>query len=263
MSVTTHPKKWSDPRTRAAIGRCLARGVTLVETMVVLVLVGLLASAAVLGIGSVGASQMRGAASTIVAYSRVATTRANATGRPVRIVFDLDKGRIWLEESVSSRALRTDPNAPKPEETSSTSGDGFQGPDAERARRAQAEGEAEAERFIEGKGNQKPSFLPIKGLEVGGESVGVSRDLGGTIEYRQVQTEHDVEPHTEGRAYLYFWPGGDTEWASIQLRRSGDKANGLTVIVSPLTGRAKIERGFVELPKRNRDGDISEVEGDT
>jgi general secretion pathway protein H len=240
--------------------RSLQRGVTLIEILVVLVLVALLASAAALGVGSIGASRLRGAAATVVAYSRVATTRTNATGRPVRIVFDLEKGRIWIEESTTSRALRANPDAPDKKKTPSPDDD-YQGPDADRARTAKAEGDAEAERFIEGKGKERPSFVPIKGLEIAGESAGESRDLGGSIEYHQVQTEHDAEPHTEGRAYLYFWPGGETEWASVQLRRSGDKSPGLTVLVSPLTGRARIEHGYVELPKRNRDGDISEVEG--
>jgi general secretion pathway protein H len=231
--------------------------------MVVLLLVGLLVSAAVMGIGSVGSSRLRGAAATIVAYSRVATTRANASGRPVRIVFDLEKGRLWLEESATSRALRADPKKAAESAENAGSDEDFDGPDAERARNARADGEAEAERFIEGKGKQRPSFTPVKGLEVAGEDVGESRDLGKSIEYHQVQTEHDAEPHTEGRAYLYFWPGGETEWASVQLRRSGEKSSGLTVLVSPLTGRARIERGYVELPKRNREGDISELEEDS
>lgn len=243
--------------------RSRQRGVTLVETMVVLVLVALLASAVILGSGSVGASRLRGAAATVIAYSRLAITRTNATGRPVRMVFELDKGRIWLEESTTSRALRANPTKADETRGETDSEVDYQGPDAERARAAKAEGDAEAERFIEGKGRRRPSFEPIQGLEIAGESVGESRDLGGSIEYHQVHIEHDVEPRTQGRAYLYFWPGGETEWASVQLRRAGDKSSGLTVLVSPLTGRARIARGYVELPKRNRDGDISELEGES
>jgi general secretion pathway protein H len=238
------------------------RGVTLVEILVVLVLVALIGAAAVMGAGSIGSSRLRAAAATVVAYSRVAVTRTNATGRPVRIVFDLEKGQIWLEESATSRGLRASANPSKQAGTAS-SDDEYQGPDAERARAAKAAGDVEAERFIEGKGKQRSNFQPIRGLEIAGASVGEQRDLGKSIEYHQVQTEHDVEPHTEGRAYLYFWPGGETEWASVQLRRSGEKSAGLTVLVSPLTGRARIERGYVDLPKRNRDGDISEVEGES
>jgi general secretion pathway protein H len=235
------------------------RGVTLVEIMVVLVLIALIASATAFGTGSVGSSRLRGAAATVVAYSRVAITRTNATGRPVRMVFDLDKGRIWLEESSTSKALRSDPKVlSTPDEMS----EDYQGPDADRARAAKAEGEASAELFIEGRGRQVSDFEPLKGLEIAGERVGESRELGTSIEYHQVQIEHEEEPRTEGRTYLYFWPGGETEWASIQLRRSGDKSNGLTVLVSPLSGRARIERGYVSLPGRNRDGEISELEGD-
>lgn len=240
----------------------IERGVTLVEIMVVLVLIALLASATAFGTGSVGSSRLRGAASTIVAYSRVAITRTNATGRPVRMVFDLDKGRIWLEESTTSKALRTDPKAVGSDPNETPDDDDYQGPDAERARAARAEGEASAELFIEGRGKQVSDFEPLKGLEIAGESVGESRELGTSIEYHQVQLEHEEEPRTEGRTYLYFWPGGETEWASIQLRRSGDKSNGLTVLVSPLTGRARIERGYVPLPKANREGEITEIEGD-
>ena len=42
--------------------------------------------------------------------------------------------------------------------------------------------------------------------------------LEGGIKFRGVQTQHDDLPRTEGRAYLYFWPGGQTERASIQLK---------------------------------------------
>ena len=114
----------------------------------VLVLIGLLGAAAVMGAGGVGASRLRGAATTVVAYSRVAVTRTNATGRPVRMVFDLEHGRIWLEESVTSRALRDNPNATNANGEKRSDSD-YSGPDSHRARSAQAEGEAEAERFIE------------------------------------------------------------------------------------------------------------------
>jgi general secretion pathway protein H len=241
--------------------RSSERGLTLIEVLVVLVLISLLGGAAVMGAGGVGASRLRGAATTVIAYSRVAVTRTNATGRPVRMVFDLEKGRLWLEESATSRALRDNPEATDVNGVKRSS-DEYSGPDANRARSAQAAGDAEAERFIEGKGTQRPSFESLKGLELAGESVGEPHDLGTSIEYHQVQTEHDADPHTDGRAYLYFWPGGETEWASVQLRRSGEKTTGLTVLVSPLTGRARIERGYVALPRRNHEGEISEVEGD-
>ena len=69
------------------------------------------------------------------------------------------------------------------------------------------------------------------------------------------------EPLREGRAYVYFWPGGTTERAIIQLKKAGDKETALTVVLSPLTGRARIEKGAVDFPEpRGFDDEFSERE---
>lgn len=222
-------------------------GVTLVEVLVVLVVIALLAGAVILGTGSVSASRLRGAAATVVALSRTASTRANSTGRPVRMVFDLSSRQISLEESRSSRVLRGG---------SDETGGGGRG---DRESNVRASADLQAELFLEGTANKKPEFVAVEGLEIAGDSVGKGVELGAGIEYRQVHVEHDQEPRSEGKAYLYFWPGGETEWASIQLRPSGDHT-GLTILISPLTGRARIERGYVELPERQSDGTLSERE---
>jgi hypothetical protein len=43
-----------------------------------------------------------------------------------------------------------------------------------------------------------------------------------------------------------------TERAHIQLKRAGGQ-EALTVIVSPLTGRTKIEKGLIDLPEPRTD----------
>jgi general secretion pathway protein H len=76
-----------------------------------------------------------------------------------------------------------------------------------------------------------------------------------------VHTEHDREPVTEGKAYLYFWPGGGTERAVVQVGRAGDE-EGLSVVVSALTGRARIQRGNLELEPARADGEFDVREDD-
>lgn len=228
---------------------------TLVEILVVLVLIGILTGSAVVGMGGIASSRLRGAAATIVALSRVAVTRTNATGRPVRLVLDLDKHQVWLEEAETSRALRTN-LSDENEKAKATKRE------EQRLLAVKANAEADAERLLEGKSGTKAGFIPVEKLEMAGEKVGAPRELGSSIEFRQIHIEHDGEPRKDGRAYLFFWPGGETEWASIQLRRSGEQ-DGLTVLVSPLTGRARIERGSVDLPKPAREGEIDEVEGES
>lgn len=225
--------------------RARSRGMTLIEVLVVLVLIALLTSAIVVGTGGVSSARLKGAASLVVSLSKVAITRANATGRPVRIVFDFEQNRIALEEAVGSRLLRV-----KEGEKSSGAG-------AKAATEAEKRAEAEAEGFLQGGRVARPSFVPTKRVELGGDNMGAGRELDSGIVYKQVQTEHDEKPRTEGRAYLYFWPGGATEWASIQLQVKGKK-NTLTVLISPLTGRSQIKSGSVDLPERNIDGEMSE-----
>jgi general secretion pathway protein H len=220
---------------------------TLIEVLVVLVLIALLTSAIVMGTGGVGSARLKASASFIVSLSKVAITRANATGRPVRIVFDIEQNRVALEEAIGSRLLRV-----KDGEKSSGAG-------AKAATEAEKRAEAEAEGFLQGARVARPSFVPTKRVELGGQNMGAGKELESGIVYKQIQTEHDDKPRTEGRAYLYFWPGGATEWASIQLQVKGKKSI-LTVLVSPLTGRSQIKLGSVDLPNRNMDGDISERE---
>ncbi|HSQ62424.1 MAG TPA: prepilin-type cleavage/methylation domain-containing protein, partial [Polyangiaceae bacterium] len=91
---------------------------------------------------------------------------------------------------------------------------------------------------------------------------GTERSLPHGIKFRSVQTSHDEEPRTSGRAYLYFWPGGMTERASVVLREGDSMAdtNALTVVVSPLTGNVVIKAGAVSLPKVEDGKDPSERE---
>jgi general secretion pathway protein H len=103
------------------------------------------------------------------------------------------------------------------------------------------------------------TFSPVAAFGADGDDAALGRELGTDIRFVQVQTEHDSEPRVEGRAYLYFWPGGGTERAAIQITRPGD-VRGLTVLVSALTGRARLERGRVELEEARHDGDLQDRE---
>jgi general secretion pathway protein H len=58
---------------------------------------------------------------------------------------------------------------------------------------------------------------------------------------------HDDVPRVSGRAYLYFWSGGQTEPANIQMRigRSVEDGDTLTLVVAPLTGKVRVKFGPV------------------
>lgn len=233
-------------RGAAALRAARSRGVTLIEVLVVLALVTMLFAGIASGTGRLSGARMRAAASLVMNSVRVAITHANSRGRPVRLVFDLDEQRLILEET-RGRMLRVK--------------DSDEGAKAGAAAATELEREASemATRFGQGPQIPKPRFSPV--ASYGRDEQGLGRSLGQGIRYMQVQTEHDPEPIVEGRAYLYFWPGGGTEQAAIQVGRAGD-FDGLTVLVTALTGRSYIERGRIDMEDSLRDTYFEERDDD-
>jgi general secretion pathway protein H len=219
------------------------RGLTLVELLIVVALIAVLGGSVLMGPGLLQGSRLKSATTLIVSGVRVGLARASTTGKPTRMAFDLDNGKVTLEEASSSVVLR--------EHTK----DGSSG--AEPATELEKKARVESDRILQGPHSPRATFKAIQGFNSSPDEKGEARSLGNGVEFISVQTEHDDEPRTSGRAYLYFFPGGTTERASVQLKRKGDDT-GLTVSISGLTGRAKVDRGRVDLPPPRSDGEASE-----
>jgi general secretion pathway protein H len=221
------------------------RGLTLVELLIVIALIAVLTGSVLMGPGMLEGSRLKSAATLIVSGIRLGLARASTTGKPTRLAFDLDSGKLTLEESSSSVLLR--------EHTKDSSSG------AEPATELEKKAHAESDRILEGPHSPRPTFKAVPGFNANAGDTGPGRSLGNGVEFISVQTDHDDDPRTSGRAYLYFFPGGTTERASVQLKRRGDDT-GLTITVSGLTGRAIVERGRVDLAPPRSDGEASERE---
>jgi general secretion pathway protein H len=215
----------------------------LVEVLIVVGLIAVLTGAIVFGSGMLVGAKQRAAATLVVSAVRMGLTRANQTGKPVRLVFDLDQKRLLLEEGSGADMLRVRNEDGK----HPTAG-------AEPATEAEKQAEAESDRILKGPRAPRPRFEPVKSFGHDGDDPKAGRELGRGVKYRQVHVEHDETALTEGRAYLYLWPGGSSERAAIQILREGADS-GVTVMVSGLSGRARIEQGFVKLPEPRSDED--------
>jgi len=220
--------------------------VTLIEILLVLALVALIAGGVMSGTGMLGGSRQRAAATLVLTAVRLAMTQANSNGLPVRIVFDIDESRIWIEET-RSRMLRSNTE----DEDDLTGG-------AAAATEAETLAAEEAKRIVEGPREPAPQFSALPLLGVDPDDKGLGRALGGDVKFVGVQTEHDPEVRKEGRAYLYFWPGGGTEKAIVSLGRPDSEP--VNVMVSALTGRAQIVRGEVEFDRPEIDSQLGERE---
>jgi general secretion pathway protein H len=214
----------------------LRRGMTLIEIIVVLAIVSLVMGVAVAGSMQLPSARLRRSATMIVSAVKVAYTRATATSRDLRLVMDLDHQAIWLEETDVPMLVQS-------KATSPASG-------AEAVTASERAATQEAEQIMKGPPIPKPSFHPIKTFGFGDVEEGKGgKPLQSGIRFRQVQTAHDDTPRTSERAYIYFWPGGLTERASIQIRigESEEDSRTLTLLVNPLTGKVTVKPGPVDL----------------
>jgi general secretion pathway protein H len=219
------------------VRRAGQRGLTLIEIIVVMVLIAVITGAVIGGSMQLPSARLRGSVTMIASAIKVGYTRATATSKNMRLVMDLDEQKVWLEES----------DAPMLVQAKAQTGAAGADPVTEAERAAVAE----TDQILKGPRIPKPQFHKIDttgfGDTVGGHSV---KPLQRGITFRAVQTAHDDAPRTTGRDYLYFWPGGLTERASIQLRigDSIEDSRTLTlVIVSPLTGKIAVKSGAAEL----------------
>jgi general secretion pathway protein H len=236
-------------RARARAGVRLARGMTLIEVLIVLALIALVMSAVIIGSGQLASSRLRHASTMLTGAIRIGFSRATSTSKTVRLVMDFEDNVIWLEEG-------DQPHLVQSKDTTGTGG-------AAAATEAEKEALEESARIVKGPTPPRTSFREIDPMGLAASEPGkAQKPLERGIRFRQVQTGHDDEPRTEGRAYLYFWPGGQTERAAIQLKvgDGDDESNTITLIVAPLTGKVTIKDGAVSLPEPTTDREASERE---
>jgi general secretion pathway protein H len=177
---------------------------------------------------------------------RIAFTRASATSRPNRLVFDIDNGTVILEETRDVLSLKKDDVAGG----------------AAAATQEEKDAIETAARIVKGPQAPRARFTAVRALGFDDPDTSGGRPIGKGVRFRKVETAHSPDGQTSGRAYLYFWPGGQTERAAVQLARSAsvDDNEGMTILVSALTGRVRAVAGAKSMDPLRDDGTLQERE---
>jgi general secretion pathway protein H len=226
---------------------------TLIEVLIVMGLMALILGAVVVGSGQRNSAKLHHSATMITGAIRVGFSRASATSKTVRLVMDFEANELWLEEG-------DQPHLVQSKDLTGTGG-------ASPATAAEQQALAESSRILKGPPIPKATFKEIDAMGVAASEPGKGhKPLDGGITFRQIQSQHDDSPRKEGRAYLYFWPGGNTERSAIQLRigkleeGKADTATTVTLLVQPLTARVTVKDGAVDMPAPKDDKESSERE---
>lgn len=211
---------------------------SLVEVLITLAIMTLLTGTAVFGFGALRRARLRQSAVMVASAVRVAYGHATAIGKPVRLVLDFEGRTVILEEATGALTVT------RPDKTPAE---------------LEKEAEEEAQRSVEGPRRAKPTFSPTKAFGFDAPKDKPGKELADGIRFLSVDSLLISGPVEEGRAELRFWPGGQTERAVVQLvlgnpADADEERDIMSIVISPLTGKAKLEKGRVEL-KRPRDED--------
>jgi prepilin-type N-terminal cleavage/methylation domain-containing protein len=238
-----------------------ASGFTLIELVVTLGIVGMLAGVILPNLPVTSGSQMRTAVSNLASTMRGAYDAAILTNRIHRLAFKIKSGEYWAEALPMGFAGRSPQLNQDPTEAKN----------AEEARARLKEeldkAVAEPRKSVEDEKrfyNQRSILVirrhilnSIEWKEID-DPVLYRRKLPGTAVFASVITDQMRDPITfndakeNETAYVYFYPNGEAQLASIQIGVLGNQKqldeNGpkFTLNPDPLSGRSEILEGFIE-----------------
>lgn len=217
-------------------------GFTLIEVMMVVAIMAMVMGGSAIAVGALTRSKLRSAALHTVSAARFAYNRAVTRGTTTRLFFDFENNTLAVEESESPVTLARDAEEFEDEEE----GEAVDPWAVAQARLAEPLEPIEA----------VDPFQPI--ADADGDAIRryKAQPIGTNIQILKLITPHEREPRDSGKGGIYFFPGGITEHAVVQLTDASDTV--YSVEIHPLTGRAQVHNYAFE-PVELLDEDESEV----
>jgi general secretion pathway protein H len=232
-------------------------GFTLIEVMVALMVIALIASIGVKGFRAVTKSDLRATTAHLSGAIRYLFDRASITGKYHRLVIDLTDGKYWAEvsddrfyapneaESAADRRKRENDEAAADEDERKR---------LEKQQNAYGGGTVAAGSSFDLSKLEVGEFRPRRARFAAFKETALKPVTLKKLRIRSVYTPRMTEAVTSGRAYLYFYPLGQTEPAIITLTdATGDSVYSL--VVHPITGRVRIYNSEVLPPLGNQSDD--------
>ncbi len=218
-----------------AAGAARARGFTLLEIGIALVLVGLMIAVAVPSLNAVTGARLKESTNLMGGAIRDTYARTALLGRSTRLVMDLEQQAWWVEEAEGVARV-------KPVKLQADRDGKIELEAKDERLQDIEEGTTDAKEQAKVQLLSGPVFKPVDG------DFGVPQKLPSEVRFKNVWIEHLDDKVTHGVAALYFYPGGYTEEALITLTDDEAGENTMTLAVQPLTGEVYVERDEPRVP---------------
>jgi len=216
-------------------------GFTLIEILVVLAIVGILAGLSIRGLRSLARSDLRASVSHLSGAIRYLFDRASTTGQYHRLVIDIETGRYWAEVSDDMFYLPRDPETESSAKKLAALESELDQKQARQKEMAQAAGDVDMSKVL------PMDFRPKKARFGAFKETNLKPVTLKNTEVMDVFTPRVADPVTKGRAYIYFFPLGQTEPAIIHLSDPTQQTI-YSLVVHPITGRVRIYNSYIEPP---------------
>jgi general secretion pathway protein H len=245
------------------------RGLTLIEILIVLAVMGLMLSMLMIGFGAGRSAEISRATTQVANTIRYGFDKARVNGQYFRMVLDLDSGTFSLQaaedamylpatdrdgkireiderdlEEQAQRDQRAEQSFNRSVESAAYRGGGTGGA-------ADEGGEAESDYDVykpqaRKVPRRKPPLFSSFEDENSLSDLAKPFKLPEGVKIVYVRTADDLEPITKGEASIYFFPRGRTQKAHIQIA-SEDGKDEYTIKLEPLTGRVTVVDGLEDL----------------
>ncbi len=198
-------------------------GFTLIEVMMVVAIIAMVMGGSAVALGALTRSKLRSASLHTVSAARFAYARAITRGTTTRLLFDFENNTLAVQESENPVTLSREDDFDEGEE-----GDAVDPWAVAQARLAEPLEPVEA----------VDPFQPITDADGAAIKRYSAQPIGDNVKILKLITPHEREPRDRGKGAVYFFPGGITEHAVIQLTDASETV--FSIEVHPLTGRSRV-----------------------
>lgn len=239
-------------RTSPPPRRAGARGLTLLEILVVIGILVLIMGLAVSGFSRIGGIRLRNETNKVAAAIRHTFNRSVSLGLYMRMIIDLDGESFSVEGSENPTFLRkkaadpgVDPDSAEADESEST--------------RKRKSGKGPGHGTEEPADSAKARMAARRAQFTTDDVIGLQKLEGGSA-FDGVTVAGQTDPVTSGKAYIHFFPNGWVEPAVIHT--TDGEGSFYTLEVSPLTGKVSNTAGKIDPPRTFGEAERTEDESE-
>jgi general secretion pathway protein H len=226
-------------------------GFTLIEIIVVIAILALVAGLGVSGVRRLAMSDLRNSSAQMSGAIRYLFDRASTTGKVHRLVIDMNDGKYWAEVSDDKfyvpHEAESETELRRREEKEVEEDEEKRRKEEERARDDQARGTSTASSSFDLSKLEIGDFKPRRARFAAFSSLALKPVSVKKAKIRSVYTPRVTDALTTGRAYIYFFPLGQTEPAIVTLSDPKESAF-YSLVVHPITGRVRIYNEEIRPP---------------